>query len=113
MRKVRLLVPTLLLVLLAACGIEVPQAKSAYVGHWEAEGMTLQINRDGRVSYKRFRKGASSKIDAPLKAFHGDDFEVGVGPMTTMFRVSSPPREIDGVWRMTVDGVELTREKRR
>lgn len=109
MRSYRLLVAILLLVLLAACGIEVPPTKSAYVGRWEADGMSLLITRDGSVSYKRLRKGASIKMDAPLKAFHGDDFEVGIGPMTTSFRVSSPPRKIDGVWRMTVDGVELTR----
>lgn len=109
MRHVRVLVPILLLILLAACAIEVPQAKSAYVGYWAGEGMTLQISRDGRVTFKRFKQGASTKIDAPLKAFIGDDFEVGIGPMATVFEVSSPPREIDGVWRMTVDGVELTR----
>ncbi len=113
MHKSRFLVPALLLALLAACGIDVPPAKSAYVGQWEADGMTLLITRDGSVSYKRFRKGASTKIDAPLKSFDGDDFEVGIGPMTTTFRVSSPPREIDGVWKMTVDGVELTRVVRR
>ena len=36
-----------------------------------------------------------------LQAFDGDDFEVGIGPMRTTFRVSSPPRKIDGTWRMT------------
>lgn len=113
MRRCRHVVLALLLVLLAACGIEVPQAKAEYVGRWEADGMSLLITRDGSVSYKRLRKGASIKIDGPLHAFHGDDFEVGIGPMTTAFRVSSPPRKIDGSWRMTVDGVELTRAPRR
>ncbi len=113
MRNSRFLVAALLLILLAACGIDVPPEKSAYVGQWEADGMTLLISRDGRVSYQRFRKGASTRINAPLKAFHGDDFDVGIGPMTTTFQVSSPPRETEGVWKMTVDGVELTRIVRR
>ena len=113
MRSSRFLVPILLLIFLAACGIEVPLTQSAYVGRWEADGMFLLITRDGSVAYRRWRKGASTKIQAPLKAFHGDDFEVGIGPMTTTFKVSSPPREVDGVWRMTVDGVELTRVVRR
>lgn len=112
MRNSRFLLSLLLLFLLAACGIEVPAAKSAYVGHWKAEAMSLQIWRDGHVSFKRFRQGASTEINAPLKAFHGDDFEIGIGPMTTTFRVSSPPREFGGVWKMTVDGVELAREER-
>ena len=109
MRNIKLALLVFLALLLAACGIEVPPEKSAYIGQWEADGMTLLITQDGSVSYKRFKKGASTKIDAPLKAFNGDDFDVGVGPMTTTFKVSSPPREIDGSWRMTVDGVELTR----
>jgi len=112
-RRCRFVVLAALLVLLAACGIEVPQAKVEYVGRWEADGMSLLITRDGSVSYKRLGKGASIKIDGPLQAFHGDDFEVGIGPMKTAFRVSSPPRKIDGAWRMTVDGVELTRVVRR
>lgn len=113
MRNLKLAFSIFLALLLAACGIEVPPAKSAYVGQWEADGMTLLITQDGSVSYKRLEKGASTKIDAPLKAFHEDDFDVGVGPMTTTFKVSSPPREIDGSWKMTVDGVELTRVVRR
>ena len=95
--------------LLAGCGIDVPPAKSAYVGQWQADGMSLLITQDGRISYKRFKQGASTKIDAPLKAFHDDDFDVGIGPMATTFKVSSAPREIEGSWKMTVDGVELTR----
>lgn len=113
MRPGRLAILALLLVLLAACGIEVPQAKADYVGHWQADGMSLLILRDGSVSCQRLRTGASIRINGPLQAFHGDDFEVGIGPMKTLFRVSSPPRKIDGSWRMTVDGVELTRVTRR
>ena len=79
----------------------------------EADGMFLLITRDGSVAYRHLHKGVSTKIEAPLKAFHGDDFEVGIGPMTTTFRVSSPPREIEGVWKMTVDGTEVTRVVRR
>ncbi len=109
MRSIRCLLPVLLAGLLGACGMEVPAAKSAYIGYWEADGMSLLITQDGSVSYKRMKKGASTKINAPLKAFHGDDFEVGVGPMVTMFKVSSPPHEVAGSWTMTVDGVELTR----
>ena len=30
-------------------------------------------------------------------------------PFSTTFVVSQPPRLVDGAWKMTVDGVELTR----
>lgn len=109
MRTIRLVFLLLFAGFLAACGIEVPPAKSAYIGHWEADGMSLLIAEDGSVSYKRMKKGASTSINAPLKAFRGDDFDVGVGPMITTFKVSLPPHEESGAWKMTVDGVELTR----
>ena len=51
----------------------------------------------------------SKKVDAPLKEFKGDNFVVGIGFMSTEFAVSAPPHEDGGVWKMTVDGVELTR----
>jgi hypothetical protein len=113
MHPCKAVILVVLAVMLAACGIEVPAAKSAYVGQWNADGMSLLITQDGSVSYKRMQKGASTSIDAPLKAFHGDDFDVGIGPMTTTFTVSSPPHETGGVWKMTVDGVELSRVERR
>ena len=37
MRSSRFLAPVLSLILLAACGIDVPLTKSAYVGRWEAD----------------------------------------------------------------------------
>jgi hypothetical protein len=95
---------------LAACGVAVPADKSAYVGQWNAEGMSLLITQDGSIRYERLRKGAKTSIDGPLKGFVGDDFEVGIGPMTTTFKVSDPPHQVGGQWRMTVDGVELLRE---
>jgi hypothetical protein len=113
MHPCRKLILISLAVVLAACGIDVPAEKSAYLGQWNADGMSLLITKDGSVSYKRMQKGASTSIDAPLKAFNGDNFDVGIGPMTTTFTVSSPPHEVDGVWKMTVDGVELSRVERR
>lgn len=109
MRRLIPALPMFVALLLAACGVAVPPDKMAYVGEWRAEGMSLLITRDGSVVYHRLRKGAKTSMDAPLKGFQGDDFEVGVGPMSTVFKVSAPPHEVEGRWLMTVDGVELSR----
>lgn len=98
-----------LVLLLAACAIPVPPEKAAYVGEWKAPGISLLILADGSIVYERIRGGATTKINGPLKAFKGDDFEVGIGSMATTFKVSATPHEKDGKWLMTVDGVELTR----
>lgn len=96
--------------LLIACGIAVPEHKVDYVGEWTAPGMYLLITQDGSIVYRRMKKGAKIEIDGPLKGFKGDDFEAGIGPVATVFKVSAPPHEVDGTWLMTVDGVEVKRQ---
>jgi len=100
---------TLLAGLLACCGKPVPQEKAAYVGEWQAKNMYLNITADGQVNYKRKDGNTSTSINAPIKEFHGDDFDVGVGPMSTTFKVSKVPYQDGGQWKMVVDGVELAR----
>lgn len=74
--------------------------------------MTLTIHASGRVLYARRRGNTSTSVDAPLKRFENKDFIVGVGPLETRFDVARPPYRAGGAWRMTVDGVELTRTAR-
>lgn len=95
--------------LLACCGKPVPQEKAAYVGEWQSKTMYLNITADGQVNYKRKDGNASTEINAPIKDFHGDNFDVGLGPMSTTFTVSKPPYQDGAQWKMVVDGVELER----
>lgn len=95
---------------LAACSRPIPAERSAYVGEWHGTAMAILITRDGSVAYLRLEGGVRKTIDAPLKEFQGDNFAVGIGPMSTIFVVSMAPHQEDGKWKMTVDGVELTRQ---
>jgi len=61
------------------------------------------------IAYKTKHGGVNKSVAAPLKEFVGNDFVVGVGPMSTTFVVSAPPHQTDGVWKMRLDGVELTK----
>lgn len=97
------------LLLLAACGIAVPEDKADYVGEWRSVEMTLRITREGRVEYKRSKGMTSTSVEGPLQAFEGEDFIVGVSFMTTKFDVSVPPHQDGDDWYMTVDGVRLKR----
>jgi hypothetical protein len=110
MRKIALVFVAACALLLSACGEPLPKDKLAYAGEWQAARVYLLIDPSGRVEYKRQRDGGNVSIEAPIKSFEGDNFVVGVGPFTTTFVVSQPPRLAeDGKWKMTVDGVELTR----
>lgn len=111
LRRGRLALLALLFTLvLAACGKPVPADKQAYVGTWESTTTSLLIDASGRVIYKHQPSPSVSKsLDAPIKAYEGNDFIAGVGPLTTRFVVSVPPHQVNGNWKMTVDGQELTR----
>ncbi len=105
----KILISLCLAALLSGCGKAVPPEKSAYVGEWQEKAMYLLITQDGSVRYKRLKGGATVSVDGPLKGFIGDNFEVGVGPMSTTFMVSKPPYQEGDNWKMVVDGVVLTR----
>ena len=109
MRSLRILSALVLLLALVACAKPLPSDKSGYVGEWTGPGLVLVISQEGRVVYRQGTGTFKKKISAPLKEFQGDNFIVGVGPAETTFVVTAPPRQVAGVWRMTVDGVELTR----
>jgi hypothetical protein len=106
---VRALAGFLLALLLAACGQPVPAEKADYVGDWRAKDMRLLITRDGRVEYSRKNGDNTTRVNAPLQGFDGDNFVAGVGFLRTTFVVSKPPYRVGAAWKMVVDGVELTR----
>lgn len=104
--------------LLAAEGEAAKRAEAAklleyrklFVGTWKGQGMHLAISPGGSVHYERGQGGAMSrKVTAPITEFQRNHFKVGFMGITTTFRIDQPPREVDGVWKMKVDGVELTR----
>lgn len=105
----RLLCLSVLFILLAGCAKPLPDDRLHYAGLWKGEAMALLITRDGSVSYKRLKEGVTTSVNGPLKAFHGDSFEVGVGPMATTFDVTEGPHAVGDSWQMVVDGVRLTR----
>ena len=109
MNRIALLLTVTLGLLLAACGKPLPPDKISYGGEWRGTNMRLVITPDGMVEYKRQRDSGSVEINAPIKRFDGDNIVVGAGPFDTTFVVTKPPYQDEGRWKMTVDGVELTR----
>ena len=106
----RLLLLPVLFALLAGCAEPLPEDRLHYAGLWKGEALVLLITHDGSVSYQRLKEGVTTSINGPLKAFHGDSFEVGVGPMATTFEVTEGPHAVGESWQMVVDGVRLYRE---
>jgi hypothetical protein len=98
-----------LLLPLAAQAGPVPADKLAYVGDWQGKDMRLQLAKDGKVKYKRDRPNKKMDLSVDLQGFNGDNFDVGAFLVRSTFVVSKPPHREGDKWKMTVDGVELTR----
>jgi len=98
------------LFLFSCAGEPLPKSKRRYAGVWTAPGFFLSISREGYVDYKRVKGSGRVKVRGPIRRYEGNDLIVGIAFFTTRFRISSPPRYSKGRWRMTVDGVELTRK---
>ena len=92
-----------------SCAKPVPPEKINYVGEWQSKEMYLLILQDGSVKYKRLKGGGTTEVTGPIKEFQGDNFVVGVAFIKTTFVVSRPPYQENDVWKMVVDGVELTK----
>ena len=107
----RYILTMLAILTLAACAQPLPPEKSSYAGNWQSGAMELRITQDGDVAYKRrIGSNTTKSVRGPLRSFEGNNFIVGVWPLKVTFEVSAPPHEVQGSWKMTVDGVELTRE---
>jgi hypothetical protein len=109
MRAAAALVMLVVAALLASCSEPIPPEKLGYAGEWRGENVLLVITLEGGVAYKRQDGKSSVSINAPIQRFEGNNFVVGVGPLNTTFVVAQPPHLVDGQYKMTVDGVELTR----
>jgi hypothetical protein len=72
--------------------------------------MRLLIDQGGSVACKRLQEGAERIVEGPLQEFRGDNFVVGLAPVTTTFVVTAPPHQEGEVWKMIVDSMELTRK---
>jgi hypothetical protein len=87
----------------------VPESKLAYVGHWQGKDMDIMLDKDGSLKYKRTKPNYKADLSMDVNGFDGNDFYAGFGPFRSTFVVSKPPNRVGKVWKMTVDGVELTK----
>ncbi|GAB1052801.1 MAG: hypothetical protein Sw1PiTSA_17860 [Shewanella algae] len=95
--------------LLGGCGQPLPLDKAEYAGEWQSADMYLLIQHDGSVEYQRYDGNSRTSISGGIQKFDGNDFEVGIGFISSRFEVSEPPHRVGSDWQMVVDGVRLTR----
>jgi len=95
----------------AALAGPVPADKMAYVGAWKGKDMQLALSKEGKIKYKRDQEKKKVDLSIDLLGFNGNNFDAGWGFVRSTFVVGKPPHRDGMLWKMTVDGVELTREE--
>jgi hypothetical protein len=108
-RDLRLPALALFALMALGCTQPVPVDHTDYIGHWRGEGVLLVIAANGHADYSRVRGNNRTQIEGPAHSFSTEGFKIGIGPLSASFDVQNPPKETEDGWRMTVDGVELTR----
>ncbi len=84
-----------------------PERAVAYQGEWSGPNVTLSI-RANHLKYRR-SGGAlqSALVEGAFLGLSGND--IIYGSRKSRLKVSVPPHEVGGVWKMTVEGTVLTR----
>lgn len=98
--------------LLVSCAAKpLAPERADFAGTWHGgNGVVLTITADGKVEYARPTKQTSGTVSGHIQGWQGDDFIVGVMVQKTRFKVQQVPVEVNGSWRMTVNGDLLLRE---
>ena len=84
-------------------------AKSDFVGTWQGRNMSLRVDNFGNTLFFHLDGNSSIRADGPLRVLDGNHISVGMGPNPFFLNVMVPPHVEGEVTRMTLDGVELTR----
>ncbi len=87
----------------------ITSTRSEYAGEWEGGGVTLSVGRN--ISFAQSSGGATNlTYSGPLDHFDGDDIVMNIMIGKFTLAVQKPPANVGGVWKMTVNGVEVTRK---
>jgi hypothetical protein len=97
-----------------------PPGKEAYAGTWLADGVALTITPGSVLHDKRQRiprageaegtfSYTTSETNLRIVQMDADGFTAGRLLLASHYVVNRPPTKVGGEWKMTVDGIELTR----
>lgn len=113
-----------LVLMLAACGKTNPMLEQhpEYIGHWQSSNDTLQIEKNGQVTYKHHEQqdkktpdsevslSERADIKASISQFNDDSFEIGQGELGKGFKIDHMPYKENGQWKMQLNGQVYTRK---
>lgn len=106
----RKLVPFLWCAWAVGCARPVPASQEEFVGVWTGTDMSVSITAEGRLDSRRKSAGFTVELGGSIRAIETDYIRVGIWPISSTFHVDRLPHVEGGRWKMTIDGVELSRD---
>lgn len=77
-------------------------------GDWQGPGVSMQISEAGVIKYENTRGTRTEITGLPIAALTSTGFDVSLFGFGTHFSIEALPHDVDGVRKMTVDGIEYT-----
>jgi len=96
---------------LIGCSKDIPKDKQDFIGEWRGDGVFMRIYSSGKFVYSRRNGSSRVSINSYISEFNDDGFKVNVLIVNTGFKVTMPPKEVNGSWVMVVDGVRLIKQE--
>ncbi|MDD5770590.1 MAG: hypothetical protein PHE25_06470 [Candidatus Gracilibacteria bacterium] len=85
------------------------EEQKKYIGNWQGDGIILVIRNDAYINYQKQKESVSTSVSGPIVEISDNDFKVGIGFMKSTFEINKKPYQDGNLWKMTVDGNELSR----
>jgi uncharacterized membrane protein YhaH (DUF805 family) len=85
--------------------------KFGFVGTWEGQKISLRVDNFGNGDLSRFDGNSTVRAVGPLRILDGNRISIGFGLDPLVLNVTVPPHVEGGATRMTLDGIELVRNR--
>ncbi|NDK08424.1 hypothetical protein EOM39_04215 [Candidatus Gracilibacteria bacterium] len=85
------------------------EEQKKYIGNWQGNGIKLVIRDDSYINYQKQKESVSTSVSGPIVEMNENDFKVGIGFIKSKFVIDKKPYQDGNLWKMTVDGNELSR----
>ena len=82
-----------------------------FVGTWQGQNMSLRVDKSGDSDFRHLDGNRLIRAYGPLRLLDGNHISIGFGPTPLVLNDAVPPHVEAEVARMTLDGVELVRNK--
>ncbi|HOD15407.1 MAG TPA: hypothetical protein PK307_00865 [Spirochaetota bacterium] len=109
MKKALVIFVSVLFALSIGCVKKIPLAddQKSFAGKWvAADGTFVAIYLDGGGDLK----SSNTTVTGGKATITADSITIGMGPISKTMKITKAPKQVQGAWVMTLDGITYTRQ---